>query len=375
MAKLERIDLHRIYVSPKTTWLFLDLVDESGLRGVGEVTAQGQEAAVAEQMRKLGAALRELDNRARLRLLREPSFRSPDRLSEIVRSGFEQAVLDLEARSLGVGCEVLLGGGMRDGVRAYGNFNRGTLDRTASGWQARALKAVAAGHRALKMAPFDGVEPHLLAEPETRARIRHGIDVVHAVREAIGSEIMLNVDCHMRFTEAVAIEVVRELEPAGLFWLESPIQEAHEEQAAMLRVKSAANARGVRLAGAEDFYRFGGFRRFVENKSLDVILPDIRLCGGPLEAARLADYIGGAGIEYSLHNPAGPVLDAISLKTAHACTVMSMLEQQFKENAIYDKVTTGMPFDPIEGVRIVPDAPGWGVELVAAEMNAYPPPA
>ncbi len=374
MAQLDRIDVHKIYISAKTTWLFLELVESSGLRGLGEVTESDREASVIQLVHKIGADLKDLDNKARLRLLRTPRHNATDELFEIVRSGFEQAVLDIEARSLGVGCETLLGGAMRDGVRAYANINRGTLDRSAEGWQARAREAVAAGHRALKMAPFDGVTPFSLIEPETQRRLAHGVDVVQAVRDEVGPDIVLNVDCHMRFNEGAALHVLRALEPAKLFWLESPIREDHEEQGAMRRIRSVANNQGVRLAGAENFYLMKGFRRFVENNSLDVILPDVRLCGGPLEAARLADYIGQAGIEYSIHNPKGPVLDAISLKTAQACTHMIMLEQQFRENPIQDKLTRGMPFDPEDGVRMLPEVPGWGIDLIPEAMTAYPPP-
>src|SRR4029079_17106683 len=87
----------------------------------------------------------------------------------------------------------------RASVAAYANINRSVTDRTPAGFAAAAARAVAAGYAAVKLAPFDGVIAADAAQTPIDARTRTGLDCVFAVRDAVGTDIAVMVDCHWRF--------------------------------------------------------------------------------------------------------------------------------------------------------------------------------
>lgn len=123
----------------------------------------------------------------------------------------KQALADLRARRLGVPVHILLGGKARDAVRVYANINRGARDRSVEGIALAARNAVAAGFRAVKIAPFDGVLSDSTDKSALDTRTQAGIDRVYGIREAVGPDIDILVDCHWRFHESGALELIRKL--------------------------------------------------------------------------------------------------------------------------------------------------------------------
>ncbi len=77
-------------------------------------------------------------------------------------------------------------GRKRASVPAYANINRGVRERSPQGFADAARGAVAAGYRAVKLAPFDGVISQDAATTPIDERTRAGIDRVYAVRDAVG---------------------------------------------------------------------------------------------------------------------------------------------------------------------------------------------
>src|SRR4029079_3873320 len=134
----------------------------------------------------------------------------------------DQALNDLSAQRANVPLAAHLGTPRTARVPLYANINRGTLDRTPDGFAARAREVAGRGFDAVKIAPFDDVRPDIAHTPEGRALIERGIARIAAVRDALGPARTLMVDCHWRLTEMAAADLLRELEPYGLFWFECP---------------------------------------------------------------------------------------------------------------------------------------------------------
>src|SRR5262249_21359239 len=155
---------------------------------------------------------------------------------------------DVAAQSLGQRLALALGPTPRDMIGLYANINRGTRDRSPAGFAARALEVKQRGFDALKIAPFDEVRP---GEATSASAIDGGLARIAAVRAAVGSELRLLVDCHWRLTETAALDVLREVEPLKLYWFECPLPEEQGNFDALRRLRSRANAHGVRLAGCE----------------------------------------------------------------------------------------------------------------------------
>ena len=118
-------------------------------------------------------------------------------------------------------------------------------------------------------------------------------------------EPRLMADCHWRFSSEAALALLPRLDPLKLHWFECPISESVDcwQQARLLR--QAANERDVLIAAAESQVGLRAFQRTFEQKLFDVVMPDVKYCGGPLEMMAIALAAGGCGVQCSPHNPAG----------------------------------------------------------------------
>src|SRR6266700_4937342 len=120
-------------------------------------------------------------------------------------------------KALGQPVYKLLGGAVRDKIKAYAN-GWYTVERTPEEFYAAAKRALAKGYRALKFDPFGSGFYEL-----ERAEKLRSIALVEAVRAAVGPEIEILVEMHGRFNPATAIEIARELEPFQPSWVEEPV--------------------------------------------------------------------------------------------------------------------------------------------------------
>ena len=254
----------------------------------------------------------------------------------------------------------MLGGDYRSSVMAYANINRGTLDRSPAGFAARARSIVAEhGYGAVKIAPFDGLDWRRSDAGEGRRLLKAGIERILATRDAIGAGALLMVDCHWRLSPLMAHEVLRATAAANLFWLEDALDESGFLDADLQGLRSAANAIGTRIAGGEKISTLAGMRDLLARGGADVVLPDLRVTGIRAGMAML-DLAAASGAEVSIHNPVGPVLDAVSLQVAAALPSFLILEGQVGESPLFDEIAGGR--QPLAGGRRpVPTMPGIGL--------------
>ncbi|HEV7458816.1 MAG TPA: mandelate racemase/muconate lactonizing enzyme family protein [Roseococcus sp.] len=367
-TRIAALDFLGVAVTPKTNWCFLLLRTEGGLTGLGECTLSGQEALLAAEAARLATEVTGQDALARNRLARLLPHAPGGLVAHTVLSAFEQALWDVAAQAAGAPVRVLLGGALRDRVPLYANINRGVAPRTPEGFAAAARRAVEAGFGAVKLAPFD---PIIWEDAEGwRAGYAEGLARIAAVREAIGRDVALMVDAHWRFSPGGAAALIRDVATLDLFWVECPVAEANHAE--IRRLRSMANDRGMRLAGAETLSGLAAYRPLVEGGLYDVLMPDMKHCGGHEEMRRIAALALTAGIEIAPHNPTGPVCHAHSL---HACaTIPNLLplEVQFGETERFFTLCEGASLRFDSGAAAVPQAPGLGVALDEEGARATP---
>ena len=156
------------------------------------------------------------------------------RIAQTAISAIEQALWDIMGQKLGVPIHTLLGGAMRDRIRLYANINRHVEDRSPDGFARAAKQAAAEGFTAIKMAPFDEVRGPTHIHTGSKATWRTGVERVAAVREAIGDEVELAVDCHSRFDPSEAILAAQAMAELNLFWFEEPVHYQHADELAQI---------------------------------------------------------------------------------------------------------------------------------------------
>ena len=183
------VDAHR------ANYIFVKLQTDSGIEGLGESTVEWNEKAVVAALEELGEFLIGKDPFATDYLISLMHRNSYWRTGVVLRSalsGMEAALLDIKGKALGVPVYELLGGKHRDTVACYGNgWFAGA--RTAAEFAAKAAEAVKMGFKGLKWDPFGAA----YLEMDKLARNRT-IEIVEAVRAAVGPDIDLMIEVHGR---------------------------------------------------------------------------------------------------------------------------------------------------------------------------------
>jgi len=363
MSTLVDIEVFSGCISTKTVWTFVRARDSDGRCGWGEATLPGEHAAVHAHAARLKAPL--------IGQLPYPSSGSCALASmpeAAAASAIDQALSDLAAQHAAKTLADALGQRRRNSVELYANINRGTLDRTPSGFAGRAREAIDAGFDAVKIAPFDDVATDNVATPEGQSLLAAGIARVAAVRSAIGSRRLL-VDCHWRLTEASASHVLRELEPCGLYWFECPLPEVPAMLPALRGLRSRANEMGVRLAGCETMTGVAAFESFLRAGVYDVVMPDVKYAGGLAEMLRIADAAAKHGVQCSPHNPTGPIAHVHSVHLSSLLAEFPFLEFQYGESPLFFDIVDGDLPDPRSGTSTIPRGPGLGIGIDMAKLS------
>jgi galactonate dehydratase len=363
--------LHVSRISGKTHWLFVELTLADGRKGVGEATLPGRDAQVL-------AAAQQLADQALQANWRQPSaFATTHPPADLAQAAFvsavDHALWDLHAQDAGRSVCQMLGGARRLQVPLYANINRRTVERTAAAFAQSAIDAMAAGFDAFKIAPFDEVQPGHASLDSAR----DGIARVQAVRQVIGPERRLMVDCHWRFNEATAKELITRMAQLKVHWVECPIAESHDNVATLVRLRGHANALGVQLAGLELAIGLDDFMPYVQAGAYDVVMPDVKYFGGLQAMQQAADVFARYKVQVSPHNPTGPVCHAASLQVAAAMGPLDMLELQFDESPLFGALVDGACGEQASSLSALPLQPGLGVHLNAGQLQqlAVQPPA
>jgi galactonate dehydratase len=352
--------------TPWRNLTFVELRTDEGLTGVGEVRMLGHTDALlgylaeAERRYVLGA-----DPFAIEALVQRMYRGDYARAGEIAMSAIacvELACWDIVGQALGQPVHRLLGGAVRDRIRAYAN-GWYTVEREPEEFAAAARAVVERGYRALKLDPFGA--GHLELDRDERLR---SVGLVEAVRDAVGPDVDVLVEMHGRFTPAVAIALARDLEPFAPGWIEEPVPP--ENLRALAKVAARVN---VPVATGERLHTRYDFRELFELQAADVIQPDITHLGGIWETRKLAAMAETSYVLVAPHNVGGPVATAANLHLA-ACTPNFKIQEHFNDfaDAWVRDVAPGLPDVGDDGCFPVPTAPGLGVRLDWDAAAAHP---
>ena len=353
-----------VNVTQRTKWIFVLLTASNGVTGLGEASLGRR-----SELNELNSFFRLVEGQSPfdINLYRTkgwPRASSGNRAVATAFSAIEQALWDIVGKTLNVPVYQLFGGKLRDSLPVYANINRATSNRTPEGFAEKARQAVADGFKAIKAAPFDGFPPLTAAANEISSARQLGVDCVFAMREAIGDDIAIKIDAHSFFDVELSISVAQQLLPANLSWYEEPI--APTQTTNTRRIHESISQT---LAGGEFLFGVEGFAPLCEENAVDIIMPDIKHCGGLLEAFRIAAVAEANGVKVSPHNPSGPVSTAASVALCAALPNFEILEYQWGEQPWRSNLV--VPNERfVNGAINISNSPGFGIafdERVLAE--------
>ncbi len=356
-------------------WIFVKVVtDQPGLWGWGEATLEWHTRSVVGAIEDLSTLLIGEDPR-RIEYLWQMMYRQHFwHGNGIVRataiSGIDIALWDILGKSLGVPVHQLWGGPVRDSIRLYCHLGGGKMEdfyetdvRDAKRFGDLASQAVSDGFTAFKSMAVPSTMPI-----EGTAPIRYAEQCVAAMRDAVGPNIDIMVDCHARPSPRMGLQFAKALEPYDLYFFEEPCwPETVEDIALIQRFVKTPIATGERLVSQH------AFRPLLEQRACSVLQPDITHCGGLTEARRIAAMAEAYRVALAPHNPQGPVSTAASLEFGFATPAYIICESVHNDVPWRSEVVSeGFSIDP-QGRLVRPNTrPGLGIEINEAEIVKHP---
>ena len=354
--KIARIET--FLVPPR--WLFVRVETGDGAFGWGEASLEGHAEAVAGAFEAFRDRFIGHDPRA-IEDIWQVGYRGgfyrggPVLMSAL--AGLDQALWDLKGRHYGLPAWEMLGGKVRERVRAYAWIGGDRPDDIAAAAQARRAQ----GFSAIKMNAT--AETDYLAAP----RLQEVADRVRAAQDA-GMDVGL--DFHGRVHRPMAKQLAKLLEPLGLLFIEEPILSENPEALVQL-----ANLVSTPIAVGERLYSRWDFKPFLASGAVDIIQPDLSHAGGLTECRKIAAMAESYDVAVAPHCPLGPLALAACLQLA-GCSPNVVIQEMslgIHYNEGHDLLSfVGDPavLTPADGHLAIPDGPGLGIEIDEAAVRA-----
>jgi L-alanine-DL-glutamate epimerase-like enolase superfamily enzyme len=345
------------------TVLLVRVVTSTGDVGWGEAPTTLMTRPVRESVVEVARFYEghELDEHPRcLREFEQYSFyRSRSMEATSALSAVDIACFDLCGQELGVPVSTLLGGRIRDRVRAYSNgWYSDAVEPSEFAEKARAM--VRQGFRALKFDPFG---------PEYRTLSTDGLDAavdrVAAVRDAVGPGVDLLIEFHGRFFPEAAVRAGRALDEFRPAFMEEPVlPELSDALREFRRKVRTPVALGERLLTPADF------ESFLARGLVDILQPDITNSGGFTYGREILGVATARGAPVAYHNAFGPVQTAATLQI-DAVLPTFFLQESFEASWPRWKRSLVSGYALEDGEFPIPTGPGLGIKVNEAAVERY----
>ncbi len=309
-------------------------------------------------------------------------------------SAIEMALWDIAGKSAGLPVYKLLGGKVRDKVRCYNGGIRFPMSGSSPEDYAENMQkmkdspehfgfikqGVAFHSRMISQVPgffygdLQGGPPHANRGPLTEKGLNHIIACVEAMKDVLGDEVGLALDCGPGFMVPDAIRLAKALEPLNIMWLEDTLTGDYTPYVMADVYRELTRSTTTPIHTGEQIYLRENFRELIETHAVDVVGPDPADIGGIAELKWVAEYADLHGILMAPHG----VFDGIIGLAAHV-QVAATLPPNFigfeypvaRPDWWYD-IMEGLPNPIVKDSLIdVWDTPGLGVTFIVDKAMAY----
>jgi galactonate dehydratase len=350
--------IETFYVPPR--WLFVRVETADGAVGWGEASLEGHAEAVDGAFEALRDRFLGYDP-YRIEDIWQIAYRGgfyrggPVLMSAL--AGFEQALWDLKGKLLGLPAWEMLGGKLRDRIRAYAWIGGDRPGEVAEAAQARLEQG------------FSAVKMNATAELSWLGTPKLFNEVVERVQAAQAVGVDVGLDFHGRVHKPMAKQLARVLEPLGLLFIEEPLLSENPEGLSQI-----AGLISTPIALGERLYSRWDFKRFLDTGAVDIIQPDLSHAGGLLECRKIAAMAEAYDVAVAPHCPLGPLALAACLQLA-ACTPNVAIQEMslgIHYNIGHDLLNYIVDEDvltPKDGYLAIPHKPGLGISIDEAAVR------
>ncbi|WP_371186577.1 mandelate racemase/muconate lactonizing enzyme family protein [Thalassotalea maritima] len=376
--KVTSVEIFDIHCPKRTVWnpVFVRIHTDEGINGIGEAGLAYDlgHSAAAHMIKEISEAM----------LLGHDPMQTEALWSRMLRESFwglgggpiiyaamsaiDTALWDIKGKALGVPVYQLLGGRVNDKLRTYASQLQFDWDSEFKALIApqeygeAASKAIAQGYDAVKVDPImygaDGECFFDRTKLFTQSELRLFRARLQAIRDAIGDDADIIFECHSLPGVSSAIQLGELAQEFNCMYFEEPVNYLNSDLH-----KKVAEKVNVPIAGGERLYNRWNIKPYMQDMSIDVLQPDIGLCGGYTETKKVCDYADTFDVRIQAHVCGGPVATAAALHLETA--IPNFLIHEHHTYAIKDwnrELCIEDP-QPVNGNFIVSDTPGIGIHL------------
>lgn len=312
-------------------------------------------------------------------------------------SAIEMALWDLAGKAAGLPVYKLLGGKVRDKVRVYNGAIRFPMTEftpEAFAENMAKMKASKEGFTIIKQGvgfhsqmkrevpnffygepwPAGGHHGQLDRGLLTERGLKLVISCVEAMKDVLGDEIGLALDCGPGWTVPDAIRLAKAVEHLNVMWLEDLLTGDYVPYVNADVYRDVTRSTSTPIHTGEQIYLRQNFKELIETHAVNIIGPDPADVGGIAELKWIAEYADLHGILMAPHGTGDGVLGLAALVQVCATLPHNYIAFEYpigNPSWWYD-IVEGLP-DPIvkDGFIEVWDRPGMGVNLIPEKAQAY----
>lgn len=371
-------EVKTILTSPNQNYLFVKVMTDSGIYGVGDASLNGREQTVADLINTYLASLLIGRDPGQIEdfwhLVYCGTYWRGGNIMMSALSGIDMALWDILGKTAGKPLYALFGGKLRDRVLCYshilGKTNEEKIARAASFVRDRGFKVIRlrAGTPAAS-GTFGGQKTGapLLETWTPEEEICNVANYFKQVREQVGPDVGIIYDLHERFSPEQAIRVIRKIEPYDPYFIEDPVAPECYESLRSVREKTFCP-----LAFGELYKSRSECLPAIVNRWIDYLRCDIIRIGGITEARKIAALAECYDIKTAWHGPndVSPITHAVNWHLNVSSYNFGIQEDGAMDNLIHQVVSGGPIYR--DGYLYMEDRPGIGCDIDEDAAAAYP---
>lgn len=279
-------------------------------------------------------------------------------------SAIEIALWDILGKKYNIPLYQLLGGKTRSRIPTYNTcIGFGDMQDYAA-WQPDkdagdlAKSLIADGIFAMKIWPFDRFSENSFGQYIHPRDVEAGLQPIRKIRDAVGSDMEIGIECHFRWNRASIERIARALEPYDILFLEDAIPAIYPDQ-----IKLLASRTSIPIVGSETLFTRWQLREWLEKHVSQIVMTDPLWTGGISETLKIATLAETYGVPLVLHNISGPFCHAACMHLgAHIPNLFFVESVRALYKSYFNIISDFVP-QVSNGTMDVPEGPGLGINL------------
>lgn len=277
-------------------------------------------------------------------------------------SALEVALWDIMGKVYNAPLYHLLGGRTRTSIPTYNTCIGVPEVPDYDAWHqdagALAKSLIQTGVYAMKIWPFDQFSEGSFGQYIHASDIEKGLAPVRQIREAVGDQMEIGIECHFRWNRVSIERIARALEPYNILFMEDVLPAVNPDE-----IKLVSSRTTIPIVGSELLMTRWGVREWLEKHVSQILMTDPVWNGGIAETRKMAAIAESYGVPMVLHNVAGPICHAACMHLGAHIPNLYFVESVRAFYQTYFPILADFTVAPANGHLNIPDGPGLGVNL------------